>query len=52
MAGTRAQAAPASAPATIIKARAAMGGRPPTTIPTPAAAIAPSNSWPSAPMFQ
>ena len=51
-AGTRTQAAPASAPATIMAVKAAMGGHPPTTWPTPAAAMAPSRSWPSAPMFQ
>ena len=36
----------------IMSGSARIGGRSPTTIPMPAAPIAPSNSWPSAPMFQ
>ncbi len=51
-AGTSAHAAPASAPPTTMTGRASSGGRSPTIVPMPAAAIAPSRSWPSAPMFQ
>ena len=51
-AGSSAHAAPASAPPTTITGSATSGGSPPTTVPMPAAAIAPSSSWPSAPMFQ